>query len=228
MLWIKGLEHLEKWSKAIAPSGAPPEELYDITSRDAESTCFKGGSRTSCDMIIFGVFGANLGRKRSHHVMDAQGKKKHININKCAGLSRDWVGGKIMFVCFLRSFLVGENKQHINKIHPKIPGQSREMFVNVYVCFLFFAPRCFLLTQGPASLMNNFSNGALCVLTVRMTQYMRAMEAWIESDSTRMSLDTARYSATPTECPQHTVRQRWWRSSVSRARKRYEILPWTR
>ena len=28
-LWIKGLEHLEKWSKVVAPSGAPPEELYD-------------------------------------------------------------------------------------------------------------------------------------------------------------------------------------------------------
>ena len=28
-LWIKGLEHLEKWSKAVAPSGVPPEELYD-------------------------------------------------------------------------------------------------------------------------------------------------------------------------------------------------------
>ena len=41
-----------------------------ITSRDAESTCFKG-SRTSCDVIIFGIFWSNFGRKRSHHVMDA-------------------------------------------------------------------------------------------------------------------------------------------------------------
>ena len=41
-----------------------------ITSRDTESTCSEG-SRTSCDVIIVGVFGANLGRKRSHHVMDA-------------------------------------------------------------------------------------------------------------------------------------------------------------
>ena len=30
-----------------------------------------------------------------------QGKKKHININKFAGLSRVWVGGKILFICFL-------------------------------------------------------------------------------------------------------------------------------
>ena len=41
-----------------------------ITSRDAESTCFKG-SRTSCDVIIWGFFGPNFGRKRSHHLMDA-------------------------------------------------------------------------------------------------------------------------------------------------------------
>ena len=38
-----------------------------------------------------------------------QGKKKHININKFAGLSRDWVGAKILFMCFfLGSFLMGE------------------------------------------------------------------------------------------------------------------------
>ena len=30
-----------------------------------------------------------------------QGKKKHININKFAGLSRDWVGAKIYFMCFI-------------------------------------------------------------------------------------------------------------------------------
>ena len=41
-----------------------------ITSRDAESTCFKG-SRTSCAVILFGAFGPNFGRKRSQHVMDA-------------------------------------------------------------------------------------------------------------------------------------------------------------
>ena len=41
-----------------------------ITSRDAESTCFKG-SRTSCDVILFGIFWPSFGRKRSHHVMDA-------------------------------------------------------------------------------------------------------------------------------------------------------------
>ena len=29
-----------------------------------------------------------------------QGRKTHTNINKFAGLSRDWVGAKILFMCF--------------------------------------------------------------------------------------------------------------------------------
>ena len=41
-----------------------------ITSRDAESACFKG-SRTSCDVIHVGFFWPNFGLKKSHHVMDA-------------------------------------------------------------------------------------------------------------------------------------------------------------
>ena len=43
-----------------------------ITSRDAESTCFKG-SRTSCREKTFRICWPNFGRKRSHHVMDASG-----------------------------------------------------------------------------------------------------------------------------------------------------------
>ena len=50
-----------------------------ITSRDAKSACFKG-SRTSCDVIDFGFFWQNFGRKRSHHVMDAS----------CRGYSPAW------------------------------------------------------------------------------------------------------------------------------------------
>ena len=70
----------------------------------------------------------------------AQGKKR-ININKFAGLSRDWVGAKKLFVCFFfGSFLMGE-KKHISKIPPNIPGQSREISVYVFfslcVFFLF-------------------------------------------------------------------------------------------
>ena len=42
-----------------------------ITSRDAESTCFNG-SRTSCDVMMFGfVLAQILAGKKSHHVMDA-------------------------------------------------------------------------------------------------------------------------------------------------------------
>ena len=65
--------------------------------------------------------------------------KKHRNINKVAGLSRDWVGAKNLFMCFLfRSFLMGE-KKHINKIPPKIPGQSRENFVTCFYFYVFFS-----------------------------------------------------------------------------------------
>ena len=59
------------------------------------------------------------------------GKEKHININKFAGLSRDWVGAKNLFMCFFGSFLMGE-KKHINKIQKKKAGQSREHFVYVF------------------------------------------------------------------------------------------------
>ena len=44
--------------------------LEIITSRDAQSTCFKG-SQTSCTEIISAVFWPNFGRKKSDHVMDA-------------------------------------------------------------------------------------------------------------------------------------------------------------
>ena len=44
--------------------------LEIITSRDAKSTCFKG-SQTSCTEIFSGVFWPKFGRKRPHHVMDA-------------------------------------------------------------------------------------------------------------------------------------------------------------
>ena len=44
--------------------------LEIITSRDAQSACFKG-SQTSCTELISGVFWPRFGRKKSHHVMDA-------------------------------------------------------------------------------------------------------------------------------------------------------------
>ena len=67
----------------------------------------------------------------------SSGKEKtHIHINKFAGLSRDLVGGKHLFMCFFfRSFLMGE-KKHTNKI----PQKCRENPATVlFMCF-FYAP----------------------------------------------------------------------------------------
>ena len=70
----------------------------------------------------------------------SQGKKKHISINKCAGLSQDWVGVKKLFMCFFRVIPYGGEK-HINKIPPKIPGQSRETSVYAFCSLcIFWAP----------------------------------------------------------------------------------------
>ena len=45
--------------------------LEMLTSRDAECACFKGsGVRTSCDVVISGVFPDIFGRNRWHHVME--------------------------------------------------------------------------------------------------------------------------------------------------------------
>ena len=55
---------------------------------------------------------------RTPAIVKPQGKKKHISINKFAGLSRDWVGAKNVFVL---SFLMGM-KKYINKIGPQDPG----------------------------------------------------------------------------------------------------------
>ena len=59
-----------------------------------------------------------------------------MNINKFAGLSRDWVGAKILFMCFFRALPYGGEK-HINKVPQKIPGQSRENFVYVFFLYVF-------------------------------------------------------------------------------------------
>ena len=45
-------------------------------------------------------------------------RKKHINMNKFAGLSEEWVCAKNLFVCSFRVIPCGEEK-HINKIPPK-------------------------------------------------------------------------------------------------------------
>ena len=88
-----------------------------------------------CFFLCFpGIFASG----RFSNLENFQGKKKHININKFAGLSRVWVGAKILFMCFFSgSFLIGE-KKHINKVPPKIPEKSREIFVYVFFSLCFF------------------------------------------------------------------------------------------
>ena len=69
-----------------------------------------------------------------------QGKKEHININTFGGMPRDWAGGKSLFMCFCRVVPYGGEKTH--KQNPqKIPGQSREMFVYVFICLCVFRPQ---------------------------------------------------------------------------------------
>ena len=53
-------------------------------------------------------------------------EKAHININEFGGLSWDWVGGRILFMCFWWSFLRGgENTYHAGgncRIHDLFGG----------------------------------------------------------------------------------------------------------
>ena len=78
---------------------------------------------------------------RRHALPFRQGKKKHININKLAGLSRDWGGAKNLFMCFFRVIPYGGEKTH--KQNP--PTKSRDNPVKIlFTCFVlyvfFFAP----------------------------------------------------------------------------------------
>ena len=84
-------------------------------------------------------------------------RKKHININKFAGLSRDWAGAKILFMCVcVCVFFSGHSlwgRKRISKVPPKNPGQSRENFVYGFSLYVFFrsqifAGEVFLLTVG--------------------------------------------------------------------------------
>ena len=70
-----------------------------------------------------------------------RGQQKPININDFGGLSQKWVGVKL-FMCFPFSW---EKRERINKILREsqekagtVPGQSRENFVYVFSCLLFF------------------------------------------------------------------------------------------
>ena len=70
-------------------------------------------------------------------VFKNQGKKKHININKFAGLSWDWVGAKILFMCFFRAIPYGGEKTH-KQNSPQNPGTIPGKFclrVLFFMCF---------------------------------------------------------------------------------------------
>ena len=70
---------------------------------------------------------------------ESQGKKKHININKFAGLSRDWVGAKILFMCFFRVIPYGGEKTH-KQNSPQNPGTIPWKFcLRVFSLCVFFA-----------------------------------------------------------------------------------------
>ena len=66
------------------------------------------------------------------------GKEKHMNFKKFAGLSRDWVGAKKLFMCFSSCHSLWGRNKHINKIPPKMPGQSRENYVSVFFSLCVF------------------------------------------------------------------------------------------
>ena len=77
-----------------------------------------------------------------HNMCVCQGKKRHIHINKCEGLSRDWVGGNIVFIRFWVVIPHGAGK-HKQNPPQKISGQSRED----YACVCMFFLMCFLRPQ---------------------------------------------------------------------------------
>ena len=69
-------------------------------------------------------------------------ERKHININKFSGLSRDWVGGKILFMSHNVFWGVIPYGRKSAKI--KFPPKSRDNPVCVCVCYFFL---CLFLIQ---------------------------------------------------------------------------------
>ena len=118
--------------------------------------------------------------------------EKHININKCAGLSRDWVGVKKLFMCFFfRSFLMGE-KKHINKIPPNIPGQCRENFVYMFcalcVCFFLFAPNRSLKNYQYSTKAQTSLQILIPVLVVTSGNLLAFQKVWVSINSCLQNL----------------------------------------
>ena len=74
------------------------------------------------------------------------GEKKPININNFAGLSRKWVGVKLLCVSPFPEGKRETHKQNSQEISGKgrespgtVPGQSRENVVYLFACLLVFS-----------------------------------------------------------------------------------------
>ena len=90
-------------SKEYLPITAAAEDTHcSADIRDLERGRDPKGSRKLCIKRYGLIFWQNLASKTRHfQCWENQGKKKHININKFAGLSRDWVGAnKFVYVFF--------------------------------------------------------------------------------------------------------------------------------
>ena len=72
---------------------------------------------------------------------ELQGNKNYININKFAGFVPGLGGGYCLCVFFSGVFgsLLMEEKKYTKQNPPKIPGQSREMFVYVFFLYVLFS-----------------------------------------------------------------------------------------
>ena len=93
---------------------------------------------------ILRTSGRIFGRK-SRPKAFTQGKKKHIHINKFAGLSRDWVGAKKLFMCFFQVIPYGREKTH----KPNPPKQSRDNPVKIlFTCFFLYVFFCSQFTPS--------------------------------------------------------------------------------
>ena len=68
----------------------------------------------------------------------SQGKKKHININKFAGLSRDWVGCQKFVYVFFRVIPYGGEKTH-KQNSPQNPRDNPvKILCKCFVLYVFF------------------------------------------------------------------------------------------
>ena len=66
-------------------------------------------------------------------------KKKTHKHKQIRGIVPDWVGGKILFMCFFRLIPCGGEKKHINKIPPKkIRNNPVKIVFTCFFLYVFF------------------------------------------------------------------------------------------